>query len=249
MNRSFWEILGLIHIGLFFNNFLPSSIDGDAIRGFYASNSREEMATSYGALLVERVIGMIALAAMCALAAAYALGYANSLPQRVLVAAVALSLTICVLGVGTLAGAQRLVLRTNFLTRFPRLDRLARGLISGWSVLNRSDRNWRIVIGASIVLQVLGVIYYLYCARALSIGTPAVMFFVVVPIAVVASMLPVSLNGLGVREGTFVTLLYQQGVPLPTAGAFALLALAVATLFSVAGGVLYAFWSPARKRA
>lgn len=67
-------------------------------------------------------------------------------------------------------------------------------------------------------------------------------FFLVVPAASVAAMLPVSLNGLGVREGVFVALLAAIGAPANLAASCALLALIVSTAFSAIGGVVYPFY-------
>ena len=53
VHRGFWVLFGLVHIGLFFNNFLPSSVGGDAIRGYYASASKSGLAKSYGAVLID----------------------------------------------------------------------------------------------------------------------------------------------------------------------------------------------------
>jgi uncharacterized membrane protein YbhN (UPF0104 family) len=73
------------------------------------------------------------------------------------------------------------------------------------------------------------------------------VFFLVVPASVIASMLPVTLNGLGIRETVLITLLVAYGAPRAEVGAFAVLALLVATSFSLLGGVIYPFHRMSRE--
>ena len=246
VERSFTELLGLVHVGLFFNTFLPSSIGGDAVRGYYASNSKQNLAASYGALIVERLIGLVILAALCAVASISAIVLGLDLPQQVLLASAVVSLGVCVAAPVLLLGNLLARPMAMVASRFPRVGRLVAELTSGWSVLRQSRALLAGVCAASAALQVLAIFFYVVCAWALKIDISWVTFFVVVPISVVASMLPVSLNGLGLREGVFVALLYEQGVELAVAGAFSLLALVLATVFSVIGGFVYMFWRPVR---
>jgi len=51
-------------------------------------------------------------------------------------------------------------------------------------------------------------------------------------------LLPISINSLGVLESVFIVVLAAYAVPAPTALAVALLARALSTLYSLAGGAL-----------
>ncbi len=107
--------------------------------------------------------------------------------------------------------------------------------------------NWAsrmLVIISSTALQVVAVYFFLACARSLGISTPVVLFFVIIPVSTVIAMLPISLNGLGVRETALIALLVRQGVDETQVGAFAILALAISTAFSLIGGIVYIFWHP-----
>jgi uncharacterized membrane protein YbhN (UPF0104 family) len=95
------------------------------------------------------------------------------------------------------------------------------------------------IVASSLALQITAVLFYIASARAVGLDTPASLFFFIVPASVIAAMLPVSLNGLGLREGTLIGLLTAQGASAATSGAFAFLALAVSLFFSLIGGVVY----------
>jgi glycosyltransferase 2 family protein len=246
IRRSLWTLVGLVHIGLFFNNFLPSSFGGDAVRGYYTSSSRDDMAASYGALLVERLMGLVILALMCAVAAPVALATDADIPASIVLAAAAASVAFCAATAALFFWPVLTVPFQGLAQRFPKIGQLTHGVTAGWRVLRCSPSKLFAVVAASFALQVLAILFYVFCAWALLIDLPIVSYFVVVPIAVVAAMLPISLNGLGIREGVFVTMLHQQGVALAAASAFSVLALVLATLFSIAGGLLYMFWKPVR---
>jgi glycosyltransferase 2 family protein len=62
---------------------------------------------------------------------------------------------------------------------------------------------------------------------------------VVVPISFLVQMLPVSVNGLGVREATFGFYFTRLGLPLESALLVSLVGAALVMLFSLSGAVAY----------
>jgi len=246
IHRGFWELFGIIHIGLFFNNFLPSSVGGDAIRGYYASNSRDGLAKSYGSLIIERTMGLLALALMVVVAVSYAIldGTLQSSDVMLMVAGVG-SLVLFAFGALLLFwdGWHRLLFVVA--KEFPKVSNILADLSASLKTFRRANGYSQImVVLSSMALQVVAVCFYLACARSLGISTPTVLFFVIIPTAIVIAMLPISLNGLGVRETALIALLVRQGVDETQVGAFAILALAISTAFSLVGGIVYIFWRP-----
>ncbi len=244
LERGFLELLALVLIGLFFNSFLPTSVGGDLVRGFHASRGREGLLASYAVLLVERALGAIALAALAAAAAtvAWALG-SSPWPTELLAAVTVLGGSIVAAGAWAFAwsGWPRVLRRAE---RFhERLACQAAGLIRALELFRHpgTPRAW--IVANSLALQVIAVLFHVACARAVGLETPTVLFFLIVPASVLASMIPVSLNGLGVREGVLVGLLLATGAPAERAGAFAVLALLVSTVFALIGGLVNPFYA------
>lgn len=64
-------------------------------------------------------------------------------------------------------------------------------------------------------------------------------YFVMVPAINCIAAVPITINGLGVREGLFVASFQAGGVPNEKALLLSLLSFAVSLLFSVIGGVVY----------
>jgi uncharacterized membrane protein YbhN (UPF0104 family) len=65
------------------------------------------------------------------------------------------------------------------------------------------------------------------------------VFAVALPIALLATFIPISANGLGVREGVLVLLLVRDGVSAPMATALALFVDLQLVPFAVLGGLVY----------
>jgi len=92
----------------------------------------------------------------------------------------------------------------------------------------------------SLCLQTLVVLNAWVLARALHIELGLAPFFLIVPLAVFLMMVPVSINGIGVRENLFVFFLASFGVAEATGLAFAWLDYGLVLLQALAGGIVYA---------
>lgn len=77
-------------------------------------------------------------------------------------------------------------------------------------------------------------------SRALHVELGLAPFFLIVPLAVFLMMIPVSINGIGVRENLFVFFLGAFGVAEATGLAFAWLEYGTLLLQALAGGLVYA---------
>ncbi len=95
----------------------------------------------------------------------------------------------------------------------------------------------------SVVFQAATVIHYYLIAAALNLPISLLAFFVIVPLAIIIMMLPVSINAIGLREGAFVFFFASYGVSTERAVAFAWLVYGTVLLLGIVGGVVYALRS------
>jgi hypothetical protein len=91
----------------------------------------------------------------------------------------------------------------------------------------------------SIVVQAGNVVLVWLIGMALGAEVPLAYYFVFVPMVSLLTLLPVSLNGMGVREGGVVLFLRHYRVDEPTALTLALLWFAVFAVVGLLGGVVY----------
>jgi uncharacterized membrane protein YbhN (UPF0104 family) len=240
LERGFWDLFAVLHIGLFFNTFLPSSVGGDVVRGYYASRGgKDQVVVSYLSVVIERILGLATFAAMAAIAAGFAFATGSTpLPDRLLLSVVALGAAL-VLGATTLFWWHGWV---DLARRLPVPDRWIDDLRRGLELFRRPGTPRLAILSCSVALKLIAILLYILCGHALGLDLAPTVYFLVVPAATVAAMLPVTLNGLGVRESVMAGLFSMFGAPRATAGAIALLGLAVITSFALIGGLFYVFY-------
>jgi len=225
-------------VAIFFNNFLPSTIGGDAVRVYDSWRAGGGKARAVAVVFTDRLFGMSALLLLAALALWWA-------PPAVAgLAGLRGFLALALLGVGGLLVAFFRGLGLPWLERWRRhpgpagrvLDRLAEAVAA---FRGRRDVVAK-ALGLSLLLQANVILHYLLIGWALHLPVPWPAYFLIVPIAILTMMLPVSINGIGVREGVFVFLLGLYGVARPEALALAWIAFGFVLAQGVLGGVVYA---------
>jgi glycosyltransferase 2 family protein len=91
----------------------------------------------------------------------------------------------------------------------------------------------------SLVIQAANVVVLWILSLALNLDVPASYYVVAVPMITLMTVLPISLNGIGVREGGMILFLSPLGVPDAAAVSLAVLWFMVFTAASLLGGVVY----------
>ena len=235
---SFFYLTTLFYIGLFFNNFLPTNFGGDVVKAFKLSRTTGHGAEAAGSVVLDRVSSVLALLLIAVVPALIEL---RLLGTGILLLVLGM-LLLLVLLIGLFA-SERAARRLGGLFRADPFG-VRKHLRSFYYSLHefrghKSTMLWVILI--SLAYQVLQVLTVYVLALALGIGVPLVYYFIFIPIVLAVSMVPISLNGLGVRELTWVVLFGQVGVSQAEAISMSILAFLVMTVVSLAGGVFYMF--------
>lgn len=226
--------------GLFANLYLPSIVGGDVLRALLAGRviGRTEAAIFAG--LADRAIDVIALGLL--------IGAGGLLTGRA-VGAWSAPLLILLALAGAVAGllALSVVLRRPLRTWPAKVrGRLARSLVA----LRRLGRRPATALAAlllSLIIQSLFVVLNAWIGVALGVHVGLGVWFLVWPLAKVAGMLPISLNGLGVRDATLAALLVPLGVPMARGIVTSLVWQSVVLGGGLLGGL--AWWLLGRGRA
>jgi hypothetical protein len=92
----------------------------------------------------------------------------------------------------------------------------------------------------SLVLQCVVVGHYYFAGLALGIDVGLAAYVLIVPLATVVTALPISINGIGVREGVLGYLLGLYGVDPSTSLVFAWVLYAMLLGQGLLGGVVFA---------
>lgn len=225
-HRPLWQYAGFYFIGMFFNLFLPTSVGGDVVRAWYLDGKSGRRLGAFLSVFTDRLSGLLVLVTLAALAS-----LVSPVPlERWVVAGVWGAVAAAVLGLAALPQ----------LGRFPALgEKYARlGAEAGRS-LAQACRPLPLVL--SIVVQSANVILLWLVGLAITAKVPASYYWVMVPLVTLATMLPITFNGMGVREGAMVVFLAPLGVPAGTAVSLAFLWFSVFSAVSVLGGAVYLF--------
>ncbi|MBI3811319.1 MAG: flippase-like domain-containing protein [Nitrospirae bacterium] len=206
--------------GLFFNLFLPTSIGGDLSRCYYLADNRSDILRAMTTILADRVSGMFALICIAAVAL---LGTSVVIPVWMTVI--------------TVGGAVLLLLGLLTPFIFPRLIRKFELPYRYWE----QPRFMAGSLAASFFIQLSLVFINMFTGYAVGIDIPWGFYFVFTPLVAVSGMIPISLNGLGVREGAYVYFLVQVGVTASQALVFAIVWLILITSTSILGGIGWVF--------
>lgn len=224
-------------IGMFFNLFAPSTIGGDVGRVFYLArdgSKREERewgGSTISALIsviADRFIGLAVLVWIGAVALVLFSSYPLPLVVR--------SLTIA-LAAGSLLGWLLLPLLNRFLQRwdFPK----GRNLLLGLETYTKNRQVILQTVALSLCVHFVQSWMQILLGRALDVEIPWSYSFILYPLVGVFSALPISLNGIGLREGGYLYLLQRIEVSSEKAIAFGLLWFIIVVLDSLIGGVVF----------
>jgi uncharacterized protein (TIRG00374 family) len=234
---SIKKLYGFYLIGMFFNNFLPSSIGGDVMRIYKVIEATGDRTTGFASVVLERIMGIAATLAL----AIWALFYVSQQfhDTRILLSAVGLLVLIVLFFLALLHDRSfQLIFRlfdkfTIFKIgeKFNKLFEAVRVFKSRQSVLI-----WTFLL--SLISQSFIVLMNYFLSMAFSIHVSLGYLFMVVPVTFVITMLP-SINGLGIRDLGFVGLLWQIGVGTAEALSLSFMNVIVPMIISVAGGFLF----------
>jgi uncharacterized membrane protein YbhN (UPF0104 family) len=223
--------LAYYFIGMFFNLVLPTSIGGDMTRAWYlvtrqgAGLPREKRQVA-GFLSVsgDRLNGLFALIGVACVAA---LCCPTPLPRWIW-------WTVGGLAGSALAGAAVLPWVAALLASQPRL----RWLAEGASRYVNAPRTLLIATLLSFMVQGANVLLTCLLGAALDLPVPPAYYGVLAPLVALLALLPISLNGMGLREAGTVVLLAPLGVGAGEAVTLAVLTFAVYTAASLGGGAV-----------
>jgi uncharacterized membrane protein YbhN (UPF0104 family) len=244
----YWKVCAYYHVGLFFNNFLPANIGGDIARVSDASRYGPTKTAALSAVLMDRMVGTVALAGLALVTTLPALDrFHLTLVYAALVGFFTLSVVMvwAVFHPAVLPALERLLARVGMGGLGPHLDDLAARL-HGY----RGQRGLFVrLLAVGMLTQVSRVIVHALVARALGIDVPLIYFFLFVPLLAVIVSLPISLNGIGVREGAGIVLFGLVGVDRAHAFSLQFTTYLVAVSVSLLGGLVFLIRIPHRRAA
>jgi len=232
---TYKESVSLTFIGYFFNNFLPTSIGGDVVKGYYLSHKTHNKIGSYASVFVDRVVGLITMILMAFIALFFVKEGVVDNTIKYMVYFITLGSILAVVFMVN----SRLAKRFSFLLFLVRP--IEEKLKKLYDVMHKYQYKKALMaktFGISFISQLL--FFASFGVAAFSIGSriPVKDLFIKMPIVGMMSLLP-SINGLGLREGSTVAL-FGPLIGVDKAFAVSILWLLILLCTSVVGGLIYA---------
>ena len=237
---SYFHVLRLYFVGLFFNNFMPGNVGGDVkkVYDIRVQGGVDSVGAGLTATFFDRLFGFFFLT-LLALGVG-SLFFIHDPEQRAfIIPSLWVFLGFCVLFAAifsrrigeSLAKLLALIFPENINTRVLRmLERF------------RSFRIWNLwgkLFVLSTITQVLRVLVHYFCGIALGLDIAVSWYFFYMPLVALVSALPISIGGFGPRELLAQSLFAKAGVPVLESVIVQLLAYLAGLVISLFGAIFF----------
>ena len=225
--------LQILWIGLFFNQAMPSSVGGDVIRGYYVKANGITLGRATLAVLMDRLFGLFGLVITVLISIPLLFKLVNDPIARSGVLLIA-------------SGVSFALMFLLFTDKFPRNFSHFR-VIKFFNSLSKDGRNCIIknsngllIIMISVLIHLISVVSVITIAIGLGINIDWGGILLIVPLAGLMMVVPISIAGWGVREGVMVVGLGYLGVASEAALALSILYGLSMLAVAIPGGVIWA---------
>lgn len=226
-------------VGTFFNNFLPTRFGGDIVRIWDGSRYSRSVLKSSAIVLVERFTGIIVLLLFAFVASLSRLEMAKKIP---------------IIWVSLLVGLLGLLFVLSFfmpfakriLGKIPDKGYLKKIKVKVFEfrdvvlVYKEKKREFFKALFWAFLLQVNVILHYFLVGKALHLNISFIDYFIFIPIILIILIIPVTISGLGLREGIYIEIFKFYLIPAALAFSFPLIAdVAFGLIIGIIGGIIY----------
>ena len=217
----------LYFIGMFFGIAIPSTLGNNGIRALHLGREAPGRARALSSVVGDRILGLVTLMGIAALA--LALGPRGELPPWLSI------------GLGALSGSMLVgwTLAPRLVGYLPAGNRL-RLLVEGdLTPLFRDRKVLLRAVTTSVAVHALHILAQKMLTVALGLDVGLDFIAIYHPLIVLATAIPITIGGFGLREATYALLLPYAGVAPDDAVALSLLWWAIGAAGGLLGGIVY----------
>jgi len=238
INVSFLRLWKLYHIGMFFNNFLPTDVGGDVVRSYDVGKLSNKQAESLAAVFMERITGIMAVIIYGIIGVFLNWSMAANLKLTYLGFGGFIFSAICLCLLfheGFAAWIKRKL-------EFRAINKLVNKINSFYLSLIYYKKDIKILLHTmtiSMIFQCLAIFYVYLLIISLDLACSFIQLLLIVPMITLIGIIPITINGIGLREGAFVFLFAKIGISPSESFALSLLYRIGSLIPSILGGFLY----------
>jgi len=235
------KLFAIYCIGLFFNLTFPTVVGGDVVKMYYAGKPSKKFAASFAATFLDRDAGMLAMMVIACTATLISPLKAPGVPIRWIVWGATVAFVLANVAIFT-PSLHRLLTGILIKVKLSKLDGRIDTISDAFQVMGKHRMVLVNSLLISLINQLIAISINWILAEGLQIHVPLFYFMVFIPVVTLISMIPISLNGMGLREYAFVSLFGSIGVDREAAVALGLLASTTIFISAIPGGVIYIFF-------
>ena len=225
-------------IAFFFNNFLVSSIGGDFWRIKKIYDVCQLKGKSFFIPLLERLTGFFAVVLICPLS--FYIFYEKVNAEELKIASYILIILFFLITVFLFSKLTFLILRKlKTMLKKEKIQEFISTLTDILNIVQENKVNFLIGVLISVLTQIIFAISAYILCISLNVQIGFTVMLAIIPMTYIVSMLPISINGLGVKESFITWSLTQFFIDKNLAAAVALLISVKHLTISIIGGILF----------
>ncbi|MDD2368656.1 MAG: lysylphosphatidylglycerol synthase transmembrane domain-containing protein [Sulfuricurvum sp.] len=201
-HQNFVFYLGSYFKGAFFNQALPGSIGGDAVRGLELGSLGYSKKEAFAGIFIDRIVGLVGL---------LILNFGANLLSNDLLPIWLFHLVNMICIGGMLGFSALIVLHKIRWLHTYKATRVFANLSHRFRQVYATKEAIVVQVGLSVIIHFLSVLAFYEIARSVGIPLPLSLFLVVVPPVFLLTIIPISLAGWGVRESAMVGIFILVG--------------------------------------
>ena len=236
------QTLRIVLMGNFFSLFLPSAIGGDVFRAYYISRrSKKGLSHMLTTTFLDRSAGLCALLliGLCAsLSSDIAVGGVRLSRVFIVLTSVYFLINVAVFHNWSHQATSRLLVRFGF----DALDEKLQLIYECLRALIRAPGSVFVIIGLSLIIQFVAVCVMWFASQSLNFGTSFGVFLIFIPLINLSIMIPITINGFGLRENLYRLLFAELAIQDEMAVALGLLQAVIVMIVALPGGPIYSLY-------
>lgn len=237
---AYYQLLKINFIGLFFSIFLPGRTSGDVVRGYYIEKSLKNLSQTISILMVWRLIGTFTMVFISCIMSFFS--YSIIKDKSIIYYPISIFI-ILVLFIIILLNP-KLFLPSQLYSSVQKFRKIALG--KSFSSIH-SDlmymKNKPRLIPFNIILSIISNFFMLFTwyfiSQSIHANISIQYIIIFIPLVSILQAIPISLNGMGIREGAAVYLFSKIGIMKEISFIMALFYSTISILISLVGGLVY----------
>ncbi|TFB10615.1 flippase-like domain-containing protein [Candidatus Marinimicrobia bacterium MT.SAG.3] len=241
------KLLRIYFVGIFFNTFLPGSIGGDVKRALDLSNTVGGKSVSLSIVITERLIGIISLFVMGMLSSFFLFAITDKFDSVLLIQIFILLLIGFSIMVAffsrSVAKILSLKLNTILKIRFLKNLDIYKKIKEVYKSVYSYKYSGTTLFKGFLISFLMRCVWVFTCylvANSMGMKPSFSMLILILSIVEIARMVPISIHGVGIREGVFGALYSGFGMSFTDGVLLAFIFYLLLTVNGVVGGVIYA---------